>query len=466
MDRLFRNQLNSYDAFRSLIPADNPLLRLENLPQHEMHRGFDPLHHTYNALKLLSTDGIVTRAGLSLPCSQRPLSELVRISMLYHDVGKVDGPMASDHALRSSVIARDILSDPALSGVGRMDQGEIDFVCLLIRTHEVLGTLAKGYSSRELTENDIMQRISEEFGSDLPEGFSINDMFNLHARISQADIESIPGLRANARSVVNILANIISDRLAGSVQSDNHVPAAQESPQLSNEMRRLNRFIPSLLTKIRQAILKVELKFTEDSLIFSNGIEENEYYDGRFIARSFLRAGIRELTLKEFPNKTELDQLRILLEEAGSGMISPAIRGNLASVGAIEQITEISLAETEQEFIPGFYKHYTSQSNFEKIIRRGLIGARPHSKNGTVREGVYLTGLSLAPQEAWETIFIRNPEYADRTTHVVAFDILDPKLAARIQQTGIEFFLEEGISLADPRISVRYSGENHIGEAA
>ena len=100
-------------------------------------------------------------------------------------------------------------------------------------------------------------------------------------------------------------------------------------------------------------------------------------------------------------------------------------------------------------------------------MARREIAARPHSKNGEVREGIYLTRLSLSRQEAFETIFIGNPLYADRSTHVIGFDVLDAGLRERIRENGIESFLEEGISLNDRRIKVHYHGPNYLrGNAA
>lgn len=223
-------------------------------------------------------------------------------------------------------------------------------------------------------------------------------------------------------------------------------------------MRRVNRFIPSLLTKIQQSIFQVRISFRKDVLVFTSQDLNLEYADGKFVSHTFLRAGIGEIVLKEFLSRTAIEQLRKIFEFAEEGKITQVLPENLRQIEAIEKINEIS--NEEIGFIPGCYKHYTSYQNYQGIIRERKIMAKPHRKNGQERVGVYLTGLSLSPLEAFEIIFIGNPEYRDRSTHVIAFDILDPEFERKIEKNGIEFFVGESINLDAPGVKVKYHGPN------
>lgn len=223
-------------------------------------------------------------------------------------------------------------------------------------------------------------------------------------------------------------------------------------------MRRVNRFIPSLITKIQQSIFQVKISFKKDALVYSSHDLKVEYPDGKFVSHTFLRAGIGEIVLKEFPNRNELDQLRKIFEFAEEGKITQVLPENLRQIQAIEKIKEVSSCEVK--FIPGCYKHYTSYQNYQEIIRERKIMAKPHRKNGQERVGVYLTGLSLSPSEAFEIIFIGNPEYRDRSTHVIAFDVSDQEFERKIEKNGIEFFVSESINLCAPGIEIKYHGPN------
>jgi hypothetical protein len=229
------------------------------------------------------------------------------------------------------------------------------------------------------------------------------------------------------------------------------------------QVKSINHFAPRLISKIGQSLFPVKLSFTKNSLLFSTEIEEIEYPDGKFIAHSFLRAGIVEITLKDFLSKEELRKLEELIHEAQVGKISNLIPDKLKEFSFVEKFQEAPINELSA--IPGAYKHYTNYRNYCKIMAEMQIAAMPHPKNGEIKEGIYLTGLSLSPQEAYELIFIRNPEYQNRATHVISFDIKDPNLEKEIKKNGIEYFFQGKISLQDPRIELRYHGPNFIREA-
>jgi hypothetical protein len=236
-------------------------------------------------------------------------------------------------------------------------------------------------------------------------------------------------------------------------------------PVLTDGMRQQNHFIPALMAKIKQSYFQVSLRFTSGSLVLSEMGREIEYEDGRFLARSFLRAGVRSLILKEFPSWQQLRQLNDLLGKAEEGRIEPLLAVELSKIEAVAGIEEVTGGE-EVGAIPGCYKHYTSFAGYQKIVQGQKIEAMPHRKNGEVREGVYLTGLSLSQEEAHRIVFIGNPEYADRSSHVIAFDIVDPEMAKQVKKKGIEYFFAGEIDLRDPRIRVAYFGPNRLQVAA
>jgi len=464
--RLFREQLGTYDAFRSALPAGNPLLSLENLSQHNTHGGFDPLQHTYNALNLLDTDSMGLFVKSRLPGARRNLAEIVRIAVLYHDVGKINDPLDPNHPAESAEICRDLLTDPARSGVGELYQNELDLTLNLIRHHNLLGEVEKRFAAGEIELDSAVNEVRMALGNDTPQGLTLKELFHLHLLVARADIGSIPGLKHTLWSLNN-LADKIFDRLSGDGFADAVVNRSfPETDQLSNDMRRLNRFIPALVTRAMQAVFQVKLQFTLDSLIMQINDQTIEYEDGRFIAHTFLRAGISEITLKEFPGRAEAEQLKQLLIAAQDGKHSQLNPTALREIGALESIQEITTDSVAGRSIPGLYKHYTSDQGHREIIARQTIEALPHAKNGELREGIYLTGLSLSPAEAQEIIFISNPDYRGRADFVISFDIVDPDLEKLIKKNGIEYFLESPIRLDDPRIRVRYQGPNYLKAAA
>ncbi|MBN2058133.1 MAG: HD domain-containing protein [Candidatus Saganbacteria bacterium] len=444
---------------------------MKNLPQHVVHGGLSPLQHTYNALKLLATDAIDSTGNLQLPGLTRPMPELLRIALLYHDIGKLEDPFSSDHPARSAELARQILSDPELSGVGPLNENELSLVLLLIRTHDLLGELTKLSSAGEVDQAGMLDLIECELNPDQSASAQLPKLFQLHCRISLADIRSIPGLKKQVWAATQLSTSLLESLpqeqpTAGSLEADFRPPIkARTGPSmLSNDMRRLNRFLPSLLSKVQQAVFQVSLTFSNDYLSFNNGINKIDYEDGRFIARSFLRAGISELVLTEFLDRQMISSLKEILEAASLGQVSSLLPAELTKSPAVAGLRKLSSEETTVKTIPGSYKHYTNENNFINIINNDLIEARPHQKNGEVRCGAYLTGLSLTPEEAFKTLFIADPDYRDCGYFVIAFDVLDPQLAARISRNGIELFLEEGIRLGDPQISVRYQGPNFLIE--
>ncbi|MEA3493889.1 MAG: HD domain-containing protein [Candidatus Margulisiibacteriota bacterium] len=471
-NNISKRLLGSYKNFKLLIPAGNPLLDLEILPQHDAHDGIDPLRHTYNALLLLDTGDIEHLNKTKIPGFKKSLIELIRIAMLYHDIGKLEGPFDTNHPEKSAKIARDILKDPSISGVGELNDKELDFALLLIKSHDLLGDLSKDYYSGKTNNAEGLFKIRTVFEKYMPKSLTLEQLFLIHTVIAKADIGSIPGLkkvRNGLNRVTELFLQLINNSHLISLNKISMTNYASEAQTpLTDEMRRLNRFTPSLVTLIQQQnnTREIRLIFSQDSLEYQTEFGGIEYYDGRFIARSFRRAGIKNIKLKSFLSNAEINALKDILRSAENGEIAPLMVKRLGGLSVIDRIEEIAAKEEKEQSIPGFYKHYTNLENFTRITQNNQIDAQPHSKNGEVREGIYLTGLSLSPKEAADIIFIANPEYQDRSTHVIAFDILDPELDARIEKTGIEFFIEKELNLNDRRIRVRYSGENPMQFAA
>jgi len=171
----------------NLIPGSNPLRRLIGIQQYPSHRGLDPLQHTFNAMKLMHTERLAD-LNLVMPTGfQRPMVELLRIAMLYHDLGKVKDAFAEDHAQHSAELATWILKTPALSVVGSLTSQEQEFVLTLIRTHQLFGDFNK-------FDIDLATAV-QQVRSELAGPFHISTMFYFHMIIATADIHSIPGVR-------------------------------------------------------------------------------------------------------------------------------------------------------------------------------------------------------------------------------------------------------------------------------
>ncbi|MDY6959740.1 MAG: hypothetical protein SVK08_11365, partial [Halobacteriota archaeon] len=123
-DEEFRRKIGSYDDFVSSISRKNPLRGLIGLKQFPTHGGLDPLEHTYNVLLILKTDDI----KVSIKEFTRSEAEIIRIAVKYHDVGKVKGPFNLRHGLKSTPIAREVLSDPHLFGEEQFSNEEIALI--------------------------------------------------------------------------------------------------------------------------------------------------------------------------------------------------------------------------------------------------------------------------------------------------------------------------------------------------
>jgi pSer/pThr/pTyr-binding forkhead associated (FHA) protein len=183
----FRAGLPDYQDFVRLIPAANPLHQLIGLQQNPSHEGLDPLQHTYNALRVLDTDMLEQQIKIYPAGIRRPIVELVRIAMLYHDVGKLYGATDPNHPRASVQIAAEILDKPEISGVGPLTDEERSLVLTLIGTHN----LFSDFNKYKVATREAIRKVCTE----LVGPFTPLEMFLLHLTITTADVYSIPIVR-------------------------------------------------------------------------------------------------------------------------------------------------------------------------------------------------------------------------------------------------------------------------------
>ncbi len=182
-DNEFRKKLGSYEDFVEGILECNPLRMLIGIKQFATHGGLDPLEHTYNVLMLLSTDDFY----LSIKDLRRSVAEILRISVKYHDIGKLKGSFNIFHAVHSAPMAEEILTNPHLYGEEEFTIKEIILIKKLIGTHDILGRLSQKIIPLEVALKELTP----------PDGINLSagDMLAMHYRIIRADIGSIPMLR-------------------------------------------------------------------------------------------------------------------------------------------------------------------------------------------------------------------------------------------------------------------------------
>lgn len=84
--------------------------------------------------------------------------------------------------------------------------------------------------------------------------------------------------------------------------------------------------------------------------------------------------------------------------------------------------------------IPGELKHYTSRENYETIMKEKML--RSSGYQGRVSR-ICLTELSLDPGDAWKTLFIGSPIFAngDKGDYVLGFD-LHPGFESMTERTN------------------------------
>ncbi len=161
-DRVAREQVLSY--------LDGSFPELVNLRQHRPHfdpqrgRTTDPNEHTVEVLDLLDIQSFTERERM-----------LLRIAVLFHDVGKQKDAFDPQHPVESARIAAGFVGQFGLSA------REQDLVLLHIREHSTLGLVSQG----KLSPAEVVARLHL---CEMPE------QLTWHLAICTADISAIRGL--------------------------------------------------------------------------------------------------------------------------------------------------------------------------------------------------------------------------------------------------------------------------------
>ncbi len=138
---------------------------MKDMKQTEPHREIDPLQHTLKMIGELDTQELNDNERF-----------IVRMTAVFHDLGKVIGPKRGDHTQASTLLARRYLERINLT------EQELEQVLKQIRLHDALGELARRDGRNILNPNDVAA-----FFDSLEE-------LKMNKVIVLADVKSIPGL--------------------------------------------------------------------------------------------------------------------------------------------------------------------------------------------------------------------------------------------------------------------------------
>ena len=212
-DSTFRLSLGmgrQFHEFLRVIPDFNPLHGLLKLTQKTSMNFSNQLEHTYTTLFHLDTDGLNLEMTKKIVGASRSLRELVRIAALYHDIGKVKGAYDREHPSESARMAGTLLKDPARSGVGELNDVDIDFVSLLIEHHHLPGDLAGEYAAGGFGMVSALSRVEAALGSVRARGLSLKDGFLVLSKVSDADIISNFGENSKELKGKNEMMKLLS----------------------------------------------------------------------------------------------------------------------------------------------------------------------------------------------------------------------------------------------------------------
>lgn len=158
--------------------------RLIGAKQHSPHGGMDTVEHTMNIVNPAN----LRTAGLS----QRD-AEILKLGMIFHDVGKQYDPLDHDHPRKSAIDA-----EPLLWQFG-LNEREVADTLAVIKWHDAYGDAMKAGGGPKETAK--IAKLAYEYADDsLPpaqrkaEAHRINDLL---MRAWQSDLSSIPGLTAD-----------------------------------------------------------------------------------------------------------------------------------------------------------------------------------------------------------------------------------------------------------------------------
>lgn len=174
-------ELNDSDANRSkmdaYLKAEFP--KLIGARQHAPHGGMDTVEHTMN---------IVHPANLRTAGLGQRDAEILRLGMVFHDVGKQHDPLDHEHPRKSATDAEPLLWQFGLS------EREVSDTLAVIKWHDTYGDQSRAGPQGPAN----VAKIAYEYADDsLPpdkrraEAHRINDLL---MRAFQSDVSSIPGL--------------------------------------------------------------------------------------------------------------------------------------------------------------------------------------------------------------------------------------------------------------------------------
>ena len=184
--------------------------KLIGAQQHTPHGGMDTIEHTMNIINPLN----LRTAGLS----DRD-AEILRLGMVFHDVGKQYNPKDHDHPRKSATDA-----EPLLWQFG-LNEKEVHDTLAVIKWHDAYGdSLQAGGGQKEAAK---IAKLAYEYTDDkmapgprMVEAIRIN---NLLMRAWQSDLASIPGLTGDpipGRPDITVTGSIHVDKVGPKFESD------------------------------------------------------------------------------------------------------------------------------------------------------------------------------------------------------------------------------------------------------
>lgn len=155
--------VDSLEEIEQLLPR--PFQHMEGMQQSSPHGEFSPTEHTINALRLLNTENLNEEDRF-----------IARMSLVFHDVGKVEDPRSRVHSYRSEKITKDYLEKMDVNEEVRKE------ILAQIRYHDALGEAARRDGDNMFDHRDVLLL------------FPTQRQLDIHRQIAMADIGSIPYL--------------------------------------------------------------------------------------------------------------------------------------------------------------------------------------------------------------------------------------------------------------------------------